>query len=600
MARIDPDKINMGEHYQRANSEFIGDPSKAFPNTRAAFSSALGDAQSLMRRREPLAAVGRTYQGGLQIVRGLAEDVAGSSRQIANTVASAPALPSRPAPRADDSGNVRALSGFQRVSSDASVNTPQPPNPAMQGGSADRQAAQPATNDPDVLRRQWRSDPSASRGLRGASDGVISTYNQEQAARNSGISARRQANGVLEFSNTPGVGTGDTGGNVSSVDMRGANESYARANAIRQSALDSAAGGRSGPGGGVIGSGREERDPYQSQIDDIMFRGANSRAKRAMLKELMDAQQGDRSRALKGRELDQRGDQFNAGREDAFALEQMRQQGSMNQERYRQEGMSALEQAKADREANDPVRQAQGKYYGAQAERLGERSALPRPAFDPKQTDGMMPEEVAQYQKGVAGAQQQYDKDNYVITKALSQGATPQQLLEDEKTAAAYLRVYGAPPVRGYADGGLVQAQQPMPLPEVNAYREYSEGARRLGLPAIPFEQFLSLQSTPMQSGAASNPMPQPMSAMGFAQGGEIPDVLMGQHMTGADVSGKMVVDTDPNAQTDSIPAMIDGAQPAALDSGEFVLPEDVVKFFGTERLNKMIAQARKGAQTEE
>ena len=74
---------------------------------------------------------------------------------------------------------------------------------------------------------------------------------------------------------------------------------------------------------------------------------------------------------------------------------------------------------------------------------------------------------------------------------------------------------------------------------------------------------------------------------MAFANGGEIPDPR--------DVSGRMVMDTDPNAPTDSIPAMVDESMPAKLDSGEFVIPKDVVQFFGTDKLNKMIAQARQG-----
>ena len=75
--------------------------------------------------------------------------------------------------------------------------------------------------------------------------------------------------------------------------------------------------------------------------------------------------------------------------------------------------------------------------------------------------------------------------------------------------------------------------------------------------------------------------------AKAFANGGEVPDPR--------DVGGRMVMDTDPNAPTDSIPAMVDEAMPAKLDSGEFVIPKDVVQFFGTDKLNKLIAQARQG-----
>lgn len=148
----------------------------------------------------------------------------------------------------------------------------------------------------------------------------------------------------------------------------------------------------------------------------------------------------------------------------------------------------------------------------------------------------------------------------------------------------------GQEPVQEFANGGMVgrpmYGQTPNAqavMPEVNEYREYAMGAKSLGLPAVPFEQFLG-----MRQGAKQVAAGQQQGAMAFANGGEIPDPN--------DVSGKMVYDSDPNAPTDSIPAMIDGTAPAKLDSGEFVIPRDVVAFFGTDRLNKMIAQARKGA----
>lgn len=148
------------------------------------------------------------------------------------------------------------------------------------------------------------------------------------------------------------------------------------------------------------------------------------------------------------------------------------------------------------------------------------------------------------------------------------------------------------PPETEMANGGLVgrpqYGQTPQAsavLPEVNEYREYSMGAKSLGLPPVPFEQFLAMRTGAKQVAGAQ----QQGGAMAFANGGEIPDPNA--------VAGKMVLDTDPNAPTDSIPAMIDGQTPAKLDSGEFVIPADVVKFFGTDKLNKMIAAARQGAQ---
>jgi hypothetical protein len=126
---------------------------------------------------------------------------------------------------------------------------------------------------------------------------------------------------------------------------------------------------------------------------------------------------------------------------------------------------------------------------------------------------------------------------------------------------------------RPYAEGGPVDAAPP-PDPEqalVGAYQDYAAQAQQMNLPVVPFEVFSEMQGGAMQS------------VQGYAQGGS--------------VAGKLVVDTDPNAPTDSIPAVVDESQPAKLNSGEFVFPTDVAAFFGTQRLNKMIEQARSGQE---
>jgi hypothetical protein len=131
---------------------------------------------------------------------------------------------------------------------------------------------------------------------------------------------------------------------------------------------------------------------------------------------------------------------------------------------------------------------------------------------------------------------------------------------------------YGA--VEMFANGGMITPSANMPQPAImQQYQQYSEGAREMGLAAIPFDKFMELQGSTGET------------IQGFADGG-----MVGEN----DVSGKMIVDTDPNAPTDSIPAMIDGQRPAALDSGEFVIPKDVVMYYGTDKLQKMIDKVRK------
>jgi len=141
-----------------------------------------------------------------------------------------------------------------------------------------------------------------------------------------------------------------------------------------------------------------------------------------------------------------------------------------------------------------------------------------------------------------------------------------------------------------------------MPDPLQVEYSQYMQGAEQLGLPAIPFEQFVQLKQMSIPQAPEAPGMEQPMGMMGFADGGMVDSPFQSRQSViamarggGVNVDGKMVVDPNPNAPTDSIPAMIDGKQPAALDSGEFVIPKHAVMFHGVDKLNKLIAQAEKG-----
>lgn len=141
---------------------------------------------------------------------------------------------------------------------------------------------------------------------------------------------------------------------------------------------------------------------------------------------------------------------------------------------------------------------------------------------------------------------------------------------------------------QGFAEGGLVPPtpQTAMPyqpaMPQEqrmrNLYLQYAQGAQQRGIPAVPFGTFVQM----------ATPKAQP--AVGFAAGGMVP---------GEDVSGREVIDSNPAAPVDSIPAVIDGKTPAALDSGEFVIPEDVVRFVGVQKLQQLIEKA-KSSMTQE
>ena len=137
--------------------------------------------------------------------------------------------------------------------------------------------------------------------------------------------------------------------------------------------------------------------------------------------------------------------------------------------------------------------------------------------------------------------------------------------------------------IEQYAGGGMVPpnvggqgmsamrgAQQAQPSQaDIANYQRYSAKAQEMGLGSIAFDEYISMK------GGTEN----------FAEGGVVPD--------SPDAAGKMLVDPNPQAGIDSIPAVIDGNRPAKMNSGEFVIPTDVVLFYGTDKLTKMIEKAR-------
>ena len=139
-------------------------------------------------------------------------------------------------------------------------------------------------------------------------------------------------------------------------------------------------------------------------------------------------------------------------------------------------------------------------------------------------------------------------------------------------------------PNKKYADGGVVDwlkglvgypQQAPNPTPQTTQQR-FGQGAAMLGQGMVG-QAGQALQG---RNAALEAALREAQGARGYAGGGAIP--VAGQQVMGAG-----------GPKSDSIPAVIDGSRPAALSSGEFVMPVEVVRFFGTDKLNKMIQQAR-------
>ena len=142
----------------------------------------------------------------------------------------------------------------------------------------------------------------------------------------------------------------------------------------------------------------------------------------------------------------------------------------------------------------------------------------------------------------------------------------------------------------GYAGGGAVsigqaQAQLPQSVPN-NDYVKYVNSARSIGMVPLPPEQAIPAiaqmrtrqQMALMQQVINGGTMPQ--AQQGYAMGGMVDG---DEHQIVGPGTGK----------SDSIPAIIDGAQPSAVSNGEIHLPKHVVDYYGTKMLDALVEKAK-------
>lgn len=138
----------------------------------------------------------------------------------------------------------------------------------------------------------------------------------------------------------------------------------------------------------------------------------------------------------------------------------------------------------------------------------------------------------------------------------------------------------------GYAEGGMVSAgTNPTDMRMSPLYKQYVKAMKNAGLgksvksaeeviPMLAQQQAMLSQKLAKQTDMGGT------GALGFADGGEV------------DVGGALL-DGPGTGKSDSIPAIIDGEQPAALSKGEFVIPQKVVDYYGTKFLDAMVDKAR-------
>lgn len=151
--------------------------------------------------------------------------------------------------------------------------------------------------------------------------------------------------------------------------------------------------------------------------------------------------------------------------------------------------------------------------------------------------------------------------------------------------------------VENYAGGGMVGSASgaldiAAPTAGIKAitesYPAYLKAMARSGGKGRPMsleayiKAAMAAVSKKMQQRQARGAMPEagPNPVMGFAGGGPV------------DVGGKLL-DGPGHGRSDSIPALVDGQQPAAVSKGEFVVPKHVVEYFGTKHFDALLEKAR-------
>lgn len=201
---------------------------------------------------------------------------------------------------------------------------------------------------------------------------------------------------------------------------------------------------------------------------------------------------------------------------------------------------------------------------------LQDRSALEEKLADPKLTGPARDRWMRLYEMkyGSKGEKSTVPADIY--NKLVSAGMN-----EEEARQRAGFADGGV--IRGFAAGGeiaspVTQTQQVHPA--IAQYGQYLTAAAQSGVAPVPFNQYMNLlQST--RSAMQTTPAQ-------FADGGDVS--ALGRPLQGPGTG-----------RSDSIPATINGSQPAALSDGEFVIPAHVVRAKGTEFFEKLLAQYDQG-----
>ena len=588
-----------------ANGEWVDDPSSKplgqmfFPNAAQAWNDGAGLADASFQRGDTMEGWGRQAARVGGTLAGLSHDI-NPVNKVANWMSQTPAQPGymkgavNVGPGVDrrtgqstwvDSRGaapeINGQGGYRKMASDLADLSQQ----RFGGQSADPYGATPDRFSQLDLGNQFMTGSAPGQIPLGREGGFFSgnraynvnDTNQTGVSRVTSKGASPLYTNVAPEDGVAGLKNQMIGGEA--ADVQQGLDRFARANATWQSVIDKQ----------PLGGYNELADPNaawnarmdrQSLTDDMSWqmKGARTPEERAMIGKLYD-QQIAKETQHRGQDMQYRSHMAGI---DTQGQNQRELASIQGRNQLEVEGLRGRNQEQRDQRAYSQALDVEAMkqsnpYYASAAKENEAKSRLYGVQAD-------QAEREASYGKT---PQAQYMKQLDILGKGAQAGDPVATKMYQE--ALARLAFFNKK--NGYADGGKVDPEELM--------RQMSAkyGAPVASQPAPqPVQQPRPVQQPqqPAPQGglmdrmraAATGNLEQRMRAAGaYAEGGPI------------GVGGRQVLG-EGDGKSDSLPAVIDGEHPAALSTGEFVMPIEAVQHFGLAKLNKMVEQARKGLDT--